>query len=211
MATRYADYPNIVWHVMGDFRWSYGPGLAQALDAVFHGIKDAERETNAMKSSPSRQMARHHLINSSRKKDARGYESVLQPEQPNTVYDYGSNSVEQFDKVYNRTGARPFRSSILSRRMSTPRIIKTSRTRASPNGTMRHSSEAAPDQLWLKNGGRSVVTGLFDGGPGWLNILTEHPQQLFQVAWTLLDTYVQTIPGRKTTENSLKIGLGWRR
>src|SRR5262249_44603629 len=23
LATRYAGYPNIVWHVMGDFRWSY--------------------------------------------------------------------------------------------------------------------------------------------------------------------------------------------
>ena len=29
VATRYAGYPNIVWHVMGDFGWSYnqGPGL----------------------------------------------------------------------------------------------------------------------------------------------------------------------------------------
>ena len=31
VATRYANYPNIVWHVMGDFRWSYNQGPAVGL------------------------------------------------------------------------------------------------------------------------------------------------------------------------------------
>ena len=42
VATRYAGYPNIVWHVMGDFGWSYNQGPGLALDALFHGIKDTE-------------------------------------------------------------------------------------------------------------------------------------------------------------------------
>jgi hypothetical protein len=41
VATRYASYPNIVWHVMGDFKWRYNEGPALGLDAIFHGIQDA--------------------------------------------------------------------------------------------------------------------------------------------------------------------------
>src|SRR5262245_54394307 len=42
VATRYASYSNIVWHVMGDFKWRYDEGPALALDAMLHGIRDAE-------------------------------------------------------------------------------------------------------------------------------------------------------------------------
>src|SRR5277367_1096853 len=39
LALRYAQHPNIVWHVEGDFRWSPGDPIGQQVDAVFHGIK----------------------------------------------------------------------------------------------------------------------------------------------------------------------------
>src|SRR4029453_5023363 len=42
VASRYASYSNIVWHVMGDFKWRYNEGPASALDAIFHGIRDVE-------------------------------------------------------------------------------------------------------------------------------------------------------------------------
>ena len=48
VATRYAGYPNIVWHVMGDFGWSYNQGPGLALDALFHGIKDKEGTTHRL-------------------------------------------------------------------------------------------------------------------------------------------------------------------
>src|SRR5262245_2067826 len=48
LATRYAGYPNIVWHVMGGFRWSYNQGLALGLDAIIHGIKDTEGSTHRL-------------------------------------------------------------------------------------------------------------------------------------------------------------------
>ena len=43
------------------------------------------------------------------------------------------------------------------------------------------------------------VTGPFDGGPNWLDIITEPPQQCAKYAWTLLDTYAKTTPGGATT------------
>src|SRR6266540_5027175 len=42
VATRYASYPNIVWHVMGHFKWRYNEGPALGLHAIFHGLRDAE-------------------------------------------------------------------------------------------------------------------------------------------------------------------------
>ncbi len=48
VATRYAGSPNIVWHVMGDFRWSSNQGPARGLDAIYHGIKDAEGTTHRL-------------------------------------------------------------------------------------------------------------------------------------------------------------------
>ena len=48
VAIRYANYPNIVWHVMGDFGWSCNQGPGLALDALFHGIKDTEGTTHRL-------------------------------------------------------------------------------------------------------------------------------------------------------------------
>ncbi len=99
VATRYTGYPNIVWHVMGDFRWSYSQGPGPGLDAIYHGIKDTEGAT-------------HRLIIAEPANGSTSFDQFISEEGPkgyqwfkqsaNTVYDYGSSSVEQFDKVYDR-------------------------------------------------------------------------------------------------------------
>ena len=40
------------------------------------------------------------------------------------------------------------------------------------------------------------VTGLFDGGPGWLNILSEAPQLDAKYAWTILDPEFKKLTGK---------------
>jgi hypothetical protein len=52
------------------------------------------------------------------------------------------------------------------------------------------------------------VTGLFDGGPNWLDIINEPPQRCAKYAWTLLDTYVQNDSWTRDDGTFLKIGLG---
>ena len=52
------------------------------------------------------------------------------------------------------------------------------------------------------------MTGLFDGGPGWLNILSEAPQLDAKYAWTILDAYVTDPTWMPDAGTFLKSGLG---
>jgi hypothetical protein len=100
---RYASYSNIVWHVMGDFKWRYNEGPARGLDAMFHGIREAEG-------------ARHRLIIAEPANGSTSFDQFISAERDegykwfkqsaDTVYQYGSSSTEQFDKVYNQPPPR---------------------------------------------------------------------------------------------------------
>ena len=155
LATRYVGSPNIVWHVMGDFRWSYDQGPARGLDAVFHGIRDAEGTGHRLIiAEPANGSTSFEQFIS--EEGAKGYRWFKQS--ADTVYDYGSSSVEQFDRVYNRAGARDlpgrrYRAAVCP----TPRITKASRTRSCANATIRRSSAAAPGSTsGTRSGGRSA-------------------------------------------------------
>jgi hypothetical protein len=52
------------------------------------------------------------------------------------------------------------------------------------------------------------VTGLFDGGPGWLKILSEPPQLDAKHAWIILDAYVADPTWMPDAGTLLKSGLG---
>ena len=52
------------------------------------------------------------------------------------------------------------------------------------------------------------MTGLFDGGPGWLNILSEAPQLDAKYAWIILDDYVTDPTWMPDAGTFLKSGLG---
>ena len=92
VATRYASYPNIVWHVMA----------ALGLDAIFHGIQDAEGSSHRLIiAEPANGSTSFDQFISAEGTD--GYKWFKQS--ADTIYHYGSNSVQQFDKVYNRADA----------------------------------------------------------------------------------------------------------
>ncbi len=155
VATRYANYPNIVWHVMGDFRWSYNQGPAVGLDAIYHGIKDAEGTTHRLNiSEPANGSTSFDQFLS--QEGPKGYQWFKQD--ADTVYDYGSNSGRPASIGSTTERARrPFRSSTLSRRTSTPHITKASKTRSFASATTRRLmlTAARRHQLWpRKSGGR---------------------------------------------------------
>lgn len=206
LATRYAGSPNIVWHVMGDFRWSYGQGPAQELEAVFHGVRDAEGTA-------------HRLIIAEPANGSTSFEQFISEEggkgyrwfkqSADTVYDYGSSSVEQFDRVYNRAGAAPFPVVDIE-----PPYVNAPHYKGQQNQELRERNYSTfirggaginfGHEKWWPFG----VTGLFDGGPDWMNILTEPPQRCAKYAWALLDIYVQDRSWRPDDGTFLKIGLG---
>ena len=238
MATRYAGYPNIVWHVMGDFGWSYNQGPGLALDALFHGIKDTEGTTHRLIiAEPANGSTSFDQFIS--EEGAKGYQWFKQS--ANTVYDYGSNSVEQFDKVYNRTGATRYPVvDIEPPYVNAPhyhmgralvrldfhhaafcRCNWLAGRRCSPSCDMDQQNQELRERNYSTfiRGGAGInfghekwwpfgVTGLFDGGPNWLDILTEPPQQCAKYAWTLLDTYVPDNSWTRDDGTFLKTGLG---
>jgi hypothetical protein len=206
LATRYVGYPNIIWHVMGDFRWSHNQDPGPGLDAIFHGIKDNEGTT-------------HRLIIAEPANGTTSFDQFISEEGPkgyqwfkqsaNTVYDYGSNSVEQFDKVYERAGATTYPVVDIE-----PPYVNAPHYKGQQNQELRERNYATfirggtginfGHEKWWPHG----VTGLFDGGPDWLNIITEPPQLCAKYAWMLADNYVQDSSWKPDNGTFLKTGLG---
>jgi hypothetical protein len=206
VATRYASYSNIVWHVMGDFKWHYNEGPALGLDSVFHGIRDAEGSN-------------HRLIIAEPANGSTSYEQFIAAEGVNgyrwfkqsadTIYHYGSSSTEQFDKVFHRPGPAMYPVVDIE-----PPYVNAPHYKDQQNQELRERNYATfirggaginfGHEKWWPFG----VTGLFDGGPGWLNILNEAPQLNAKHAWTILDAYVTDATWIFDAGDFLKSGLG---
>jgi hypothetical protein len=206
LATRYAGYSNIVWHVMGDYKWRYNEGPAVGLDAIFHGIRDVEGP-------------KHRLIIAEPANGSTSFDQFISAEGPNgykwfkqsadTVYQYGSSSVEQFDKVYNRTD--PVKYAVVD---IEPPYVNAPHYKDQQMQELRERDYATfirggtginfGHEKWWPHG----VTGLFDGGPGWLNVVNEAPQLDAKYCWTIVDDFVSDPTWTPDAATFLKTGLG---
>jgi hypothetical protein len=206
VASRYASYSNIVWHVMGDFKWDYNEGPALGLDAIFHGIGDVEGPSHRLIiAEPANGSTSFDQFISAEGND--GYKWFRQS--ADTVYDYGSSSAEQFDKVYNRPGGTSYPVVDIE-----PPYVNAPHYKDQQKQELRERNYATfirggaginfGHEKWWPHG----VTGLFDGGPGWLTILTEAPQLDAKYAWTILDSYVSDRTWIPDAGTFLKSGLG---
>jgi hypothetical protein len=102
VATRYAAYPNIVWELGTD--WNVTSTLANAIDKVFQGIRDAEGSTHRLVvAEPDQDETSYSRFISNQGTYPTGYEWLRVS--INSNYDYDTLDVEQFDAVYNETGA----------------------------------------------------------------------------------------------------------
>jgi hypothetical protein len=203
---RYASYSNVVWHVMGDYKWRYNEGPALALDAIFHGIRDAEGSS-------------HRLIIAEPANGSTSFDQFISAEGPDgykwfkqsadTVYQYGSSSADQFDKVYNRAASATYPVVDIE-----PPYVNAPHYKDQQLQELRERNYATfirggaginfGHEKWWPHG----VTGLFDGGAGWLNILNEPPQLDAKHAWTIVDTYITDATWRPDAGAFLKTGEG---
>ena len=206
VATRYASYPNIVWHVMGDFKWRYNEGPALGLDAIFHGLRDAEGASHRLIiAEPANGSTSFDQFISAEGTD--GYKWFKQS--ADTIYHYGSSSAEQFDKVYNQARAAIYPVVDIE-----PPYVNAPHYKNQQNQELRERNYATfirgaaginfGHEKWWPFG----VTGLFDGGPGWLNILSEAPQLDAKHTWIILDAYVTDPTWKPDAGTFLKSGLG---
>jgi hypothetical protein len=206
VGARYAGYSNIIWHVMGDFKWRANEGPGPGLDAIFHGIRDAEG-------------SHHRLIIAEPANGSTSFGQFISAEGPDgykwfkqsadTVYQYGSSSVEQFDKVYDRAGATKYAVVDIE-----PPYVNAPHYKDQQNQELRERDYATfirggaginfGHEKWWPHG----VTGLFDGGPGWLNVLSEPPQLAAKYCWTIVDAYVSDPTWKPDAGTFLKTGLG---
>ncbi|WP_165219614.1 putative collagen-binding domain-containing protein [Aquisphaera insulae] len=125
------------------------------------------------------------------------------------MYQYCSNSVDQFDAVYNRAGATPYPVVDIE-----PPYVNAPHYKGQQDQELRERNYAT-----FLRGGAGInighekwwpfgVTGLFDGGPGWLDILGQPPQQCARHAWTLFDAFVRDTTWKPDDGKFLKTGLG---
>jgi hypothetical protein len=206
VASRYAGYSNIVWHVMGDFKWRYGEGPSLALDAVFHGIRDVEG-------------ARHRLIIAEPANGSTSFDQFISAEWPDgykwfkqsadTIYHYGSSAVEAFDKVYQRAASASYAVVDIE-----PPYVNAPHYKGEQKQELRERNYTTfirggaginfGHEKWWPHG----VTGLFDGGPGWLEVLKEAPQLDAKYCWRIVDEFVSDATWRPDDGGFLKSGLG---
>ena len=207
LALRYAKYPNIVWHVMGDFEWYASDPIGRQVDAVFHGIADGEGSTHRL------QIAEQHggltgyqqfIVSQD---GERGYQ-WFKPS-ANTLYDYGSNSVELFDAVYGEEGAGKYGVIDIE-----PPYVNSPHYRGNKNQQYRERNYSVflgggiginfGHEKWWPFG----AAGIYDGGAGWLEILDEAPQLQAKYAWSLIDKYVADPSWSRDDGNFVKLGIG---
>lgn len=206
VATRYASYPNVVWHVMGDFKWRYHEGPALGLDAIFHGLRDAEGASHRLIiAEPANGSTSFDQFISAEGAD--GYKWFKQS--ADTIYHYGSSSAEQFDKVYNRAGAATYPVvDIEPPYVNAPHYKNQQRQELRERNYASFIRGAAGINFGHEKWWPFGVTGLFDGGPGWLDILGQAPQLDAKYAWIILDAYVADPTWVPDAGTFLKSGLG---
>jgi uncharacterized protein DUF4038/collagenase-like protein with putative collagen-binding domain len=208
LAERYAQYPNIVWHVMGDFNWASSDPIGQQVDSVFHGIRDGEGSS-------------HRLILAEQHNGLTGYRQFISAEgekdgyqwfkqSANTLYNYGSNSVELFDAVYGEFGANSYGVIDIE-----PPYVNSPHYTGNQNQQYRERNYSVflrggiginyGHEKWWPFG----AVGLYNnGGAGWLEILKETPQLHAKYAWSLIDKYVTDVSWTRDDGKFVKAGRG---
>jgi len=208
LATRYASYPNIIWHVMGDFEWSSSQAPAPQLDAMFHGIRDAEGSTHRLiiaeggNGTSNGNTGFRQFISG---EGSSGYQWFRQS--ADTVYHYGANAADQFDAVWGNTTTYAVMD-------IEPPYVNAPHYPGNRNQQLRERNFATfirggiginfGHEKWWPFG----KDGIYDGGPGWLGILSEVPQLQAKHAWTLVDSFVSNSTWARDSGSFLKTGLG---
>jgi hypothetical protein len=207
LAERYAQYPNIVWHVMGDFYWSPSEPIGQQIDAIFHGIRDGEGSSR-------------RLIIAEQQNGMTGYNQFIREEgktggyqwfkqSANALYNYGGSSVELFDAVYEEQGAESYGVVDIE-----PPYVNSPHYQGNRNQQYRERNYSVflrggiginfGHERWWPFG----AVGIFDGGARWLEVLNEAPQLHAKYAWSFVDEHVADPSWSRDDGKFVKTGLG---
>ncbi|MBY0562243.1 MAG: glycoside hydrolase family 140 protein [Hyphomicrobium sp.] len=207
LALRYAQYPNVIWHVEGDFEWSARDPIGRQVDAIFHGITDEEGSSRRLQIAEQQKglTGYQQFVLS---QDGEGGYQWFKPS-TNTLYHYGSNSVELFDAVYGEAGAG--NDGVID---IEPPYVNSPHY----NGNKDQQYRERNYSIFLRGGiginfGHEKwwpfgAAGIYDGGARWHEILDEAPQLQAKYAWSLIDKYVVDPSWNRDDGNFVKLGIG---
>ena len=106
VASRYLNAPNIVWHVEADTGWQPEDAIGRRLDNIFRGIADTETTPRLIVAEPYLGGTGYQMFLAEEGTGTSAYEWLHLS--TNAVYNYGNNAVDQFDAVWNETGATAY-------------------------------------------------------------------------------------------------------
>jgi hypothetical protein len=189
VASRYLTAPNIVWHVEADSGWQPKDALGRRLDNIFRGIADTE-------TAPRLTLAEPYL-------GGTGYQMFISEEgtggsaynwlhlSTNAIYDYGTNAVDQFDAVWDETGATDY--PVWD---SEPPYASATHYTGNDRQQLRERNYTTfirggcginyGDEDWWRFG----KLGLFDGGLEWFEVPDAATTVDAQRAWNLIGAHV---------------------
>jgi hypothetical protein len=189
VASRNLDAPNIVWHVEADTGWHAGDAIGRRLDNLFHGIADTETTPRLIVAEPYLGGTGYQMFISEEGTGDSAYQWLHLS--TNAVYDYGGNAVDQFDAVWNETGATddpvwdsepPYASATHYSGDERQQLRERNYTTFIRGGSGINDG----DEDWWPFG----KLGLYDGGRAWSEVPDSATTIDAQHAWTLIDAHV---------------------
>ena len=208
LATRYLDAPNLVWHVEADTGWSAGDPIGRRLDNLFKGITETETTPRLVIAEPYLGGTGYGMFIDQEGTDPTGYEWLLLS--TNALYSYEDNSVEEFDDVWNQTGATSY--PVWDSEPPYAGAIDKY------GGNFRQQLRERNYAVFIRGGcginygdedyWRFGKLGFYDGGLEWFEVPDAAPTIEAQYAWTVLDKYVADPTWDPDGGTFVKTGLG---
>ncbi len=207
VASRYRSAPNIVWHVEADTGWQPEDAIGRRLDNVFRGIAATETTPRLIVAEPYLGGTGYQMFISEEGTGSSAYEWLHLS--TNAVYDYGSNAVDQFDAVWNESGATTY--PVWD---SEPPYASATQYAGDHRQQLRERNYATfirggcginyGDEDWWPFG----KGGLFDGGLEWFEVPDSPTTADAQHAWSLIDAYVMDPTWTRDAGTFVTSGLG---
>ncbi|HEU0068696.1 MAG TPA: DUF4038 domain-containing protein, partial [Nitrospiraceae bacterium] len=190
VATRYAGYRNIVWHLMGDDTWDATSTLGQCVDAYHRGIADIEGGTRRLiTAEPNWDKSSYTQFISQEGTSPAGYQ-WFHVDVNTPIRDPAESAVNVSDAAYNEVGATTEAVWI-----DEPMYVNSDHYGGNPSQQTRERNYATflrggvginfGNEYWWPAGSRGLYGGI---RPGWIaEVLADPTTFQAKYCWDLVD------------------------
>jgi hypothetical protein len=188
LATRYREAPNIVWHIEADTGWGPGDSIGRRLDSLFRGITETQSSARITIAEPFLGGDGNGMFIAREGTDPTGYQWLHLS--TDALYQYEDDSVVQADAVWANTSTYPVWDS------EPPYAKATDKYGGNFHQQLRERNYSVfirgysginygDEDFW-----RFGLTGFYDGGDSWQDVLTNTETTEARYAWDIVDRYI---------------------